>query len=62
MIHTAGLEALEALGTLPRDILRPPAGLQLCLGALQTAPALVIGVLSTLTAGGGWGTLGKMGF
>ena len=58
-ILTASLETLQALGTLARDVRGSPAGLQLRLGALQTTPALVIGVLTTLTTAGGWRTLNR---
>ena len=51
---TACLETLETLSTLARDIRGTATGLELRLGALEAAAALVIGVLTTLTAGW-WG-------
>ena len=57
MSLTAGLEALQTLGTLAGDVRGAAAGLELRLGALEAAAALVIGVLAALTAGGRGGTL-----
>ena len=54
---TACLETLETLSTLARDIRGTATGLELRLGALEAAAALVIGVLTTLTAGGRGRTL-----
>ena len=54
---TACLQTLQTLCALPGDIRGPSAGLELRLGALEATAALVIGVLTTLTAGGRRGTL-----
>ena len=56
-ILTAGLQTLQALSAFPGDVRSPSAGLELRLGALEATAALVIGVLTTLTAGGGRGAL-----
>ena len=56
-ILTAALQTLQTLSALPGDIRGPSAPLELRLGALETTATLVIGVLTTLTAGGRWGTL-----
>ena len=57
MSLTACLEALETLGTFARDVRGTATCLELRLGALEAAAALVIGVLTTLTAGGRGRTL-----
>ena len=57
MSLTACLEALETLGTLSGDVRGTATCLELRLGALEAAAALVIGVLTTLTAGGRGRTL-----
>ena len=54
---TACLETLETLSTLAQDVRGSSTCLQLSLGALETTSALIIGVLTTLTTGGGRGTL-----
>ena len=57
MSLTACLEALQTLGTLARDVRGAAAGLELRLGALEAAAALVISVLTALAARGRGGTL-----
>lgn len=47
---TAGLKALEPRGALAAGAGGAPAGLELGLGALQAAAALIPGVLAALTA------------
>ena len=54
---TAGLEALQTLGTQTQGVRGAAAGLELRLGALGAAAALVQRVLATLTAGRRGGTL-----
>ena len=57
MSLTACLEALETLRTFAGDVRGTATCLELRLGTLQAAAALVIGVLPTLTAGGRGRTL-----